>query len=99
MDKTEFVKYDDVVKILNENDYYGLIVKRLDKQRRRMIHTFSSIKWYTIDIEVESLKLDGEKIVIGIKFDGEEINGIDNFKRRIKGVSGAHAAKRKQTLR
>ena len=99
MDKTTFVKYDEVVKVLQENDYYGLLVKRLDKQRRRMVHTFASIKWYTIDIEVETLKLDGENIVIGIKFDGEEVNGIDNFKRRIAGISRTHGEKRKQAVR
>ena len=99
MSKPEFVKYDDVVKLLAENDYYGLTVKRLDNQRRRLKHTFGSIRWYTIDIEVETLKVDGDNIVIGIKFDGEEINGIDSFKRRIGEIGKAHAAKRKQTVR
>lgn len=99
MDTSAFVKYEDIVKLLQENDYYGLTVKRLDSSRLRHKITFASIKWYTIDIEVQTLKLDGDRIVVGTWIDGKETDGFDNFRKGLREIGKAHAAKRKQTVR
>lgn len=98
MDKSQFIKYETVKEILEQNEYYGLTVGIVGK-RTRLKRKFASIKWYTIDIEVETLKLEGENIVIGIKVDGEDVYGLENFKRRIGGIGKAHATKRKQIVR
>jgi len=96
MDKSAFVKYEDMVKLLEENSYYGLTVKRVDNKHRRFIRKFASIKWYTIDIEVETLKIDGDNIIIGTKFNGEEINGFDNFRRKLACIGREHHQRKKQ---
>jgi len=99
MDKEGFIKYADVVKLLEDNDYYGLTVKRIGKHGTRLKYKFVSIKWYTIDIEVETLRLDGDKIIVGITFDGEEINGFNAFKDKFNGIRKMHSEKRKTTGR
>ena len=99
MDTSGFIKYDIILKLLDENDYFGFKVGRIGKRGTRLRYTFASVKWYTIDIEVEVLKLEGERIVTGIKFDNEEVNGLDNFRRRIGDVSKIHAQRRKQNVR
>ena len=99
MNKESFIKYADVVKLLEENDYYGLTVKRIGKHGTRLKYKFASIKWYTIDIEVETLMLEGEKIIVGITFNGEEINGFKAFKDKFNGIRKMHAEMRKATGR
>jgi hypothetical protein len=97
MDKSSFIKYKTIVKLLEDNSYYGFTVGRTGQHR--MKHTFVSVKWYTIDIVVEALRLEGEDIVIGIKIDGEEVNGMEAFKERIGRIGKIHAQKRKQNIR
>lgn len=97
MDTTGFIKYTDIVKVLEDNAYHGFTASRVSKNRIR--RTFISYKWYTVDIAVETLKLDGENIVIKIEFNGEEINGVEDFKRRIARISNIHREIRKQEVR
>ena len=97
MENTDFIKYDTIKEFLEKNDYYGLTVGRVSQNRLR--HTFASIKWYTVDITVDTLKLNGENIVIQIKINGEEANGMDDFRKRIAGIGKIHARKRKQEVR
>ena len=96
MDATGFIKYADIVKVLEDNAYHGFTASRVSKNRIR--RTFVSYKWYTIDITVETLKLEGENIVIKIEFNGEEVNGVDDFKGRIARISGIHREIRKQKV-
>ncbi len=97
MTDSDFIKYETIKELLENNGYYGLTIGRVSKNRLR--HTFASIRWYTIDITVDTLKLNGENIVIQIKFDGEEANGMGDFKKRIAGIGKVHAQKRKQEVR
>jgi hypothetical protein len=97
MDTTGFIKYTDILKTLEDNAYRGFTASRVSKNRIR--RTFVSYKWYTIDIAVETLKLEGENIVIKIEFNGEEVNGVEDFRRRIEGISRVHSQKRKQETR
>lgn len=99
MDKSEFIKYETVREILENNNYFGFTVGRIGGNRSRLRHTFVSVKWYTIDIDVETLKFEGDNIVVGIKIDGDEIYGLENFRRRIGGIGKAHAVKRRQEVR
>jgi hypothetical protein len=97
MDTTGFIKYTDIVKVLEDNTYHGFIVRRVSKNRIR--RTFVSYKWYTVDIAVETLRLEGENIVIKIEFNGEEVNGVEDFRKRIEGIGKVHSQKRKQEIR
>ena len=98
MNDNKFIKYETIANILNKNGYYGLTVSRINDHSLR--RKFSSIKWYTIDIVIESIKLKNEgEIVSKIIVNGEETNGMDNFKRRIEGLGRLHAQKRKQEVR
>ena len=96
MDTTGFIKYTDILKTLEDNAYRGFTAKRVSKNRIR--RTFISYKWYTIEIAVETLKLEGENIVIKIEFNGEEVNGVEDFKGRIARISGIHREIRKQKV-
>ena len=97
MENTDFIKYDTIKEFLEKNDYYGLTVGRVSQNRLR--RTFASTKWYTVDITVDTLKLNGENIVIQIKINEEEANGMDDFRKRIAGIGKIHAQKRKQEVR
>ena len=81
--------------MLNDSDYLPHIVKRVNKHTLK--RTFLSIKWYTIDIIVETIKIDNNEIVIKIMVDGYECNGMDDFRRRIDDINRIHKEKRKQT--
>ena len=96
MDTTGFIKYADIVKVLEDNAYHGFTASRVSKNRIR--RTFVSYKWYTIDITVETLKLEGENIVIKIEFNGEEVNGVEDFRRRLAEISRVHRENRKQKV-
>jgi hypothetical protein len=96
MKETEFINYSTIRKILENNDYYGHTVDRVSKNRLSV--TFVSVKWYTVDITVDTLKLNDERIVIQIKIDEEETNGMDDFTKRIEEIGKLHARKRKQGI-
>jgi hypothetical protein len=96
MDTTGFIKYTDILKTLEDNAYCGFTASRVSKNRIK--RTFVSYKWYTIDIAVETLKLEGESIVIKIEFNGEEVNGVEDFRRRLAEISRVHRENRKQKV-
>ena len=95
MDTTNLIKYTTIKEMLNDSDYLPHIVKRVNKHTLK--RTFLSIKWYTIDIIVETIKIDNNEIVIKIMVDGYECNGMDDFRRRIDDINRIHKEKRKQT--
>jgi Ribonuclease G/E len=95
MDTTNLIKYTTVKELLNDIDYLPHIIKRVNKHTLK--RTFFSIKWYTIDIIVETIKIDCNEIVIKIIIDGYECNGMDDFRRRINDINRIHKEKRKQT--
>lgn len=95
MDTTNLIKYTTIKELLNDTDYLPHIVKRVNKHTLK--RTFFSVKWYTIDITVETIKINGDEIVIKIIVDGYECNGMDDFRRRINDINRIHKEKRKQT--
>lgn len=94
MEDTGLITYETVTEILEKNDYHGFTVKRIKENRQA--HTFVSIKWYAIDIVVDTLKLNGENIVVKITMDGNELEGIEDFERRMKDIGIIHRNKRKK---
>jgi hypothetical protein len=97
MEKEGFVTYPEIVKILEDNDYRGFTVSRKGTNKYRT--TFISVKWYTIDITVESLKLDGVRIVSGIEFNGEKLENYEAFTKRLRGISKEHRENRIKQVR
>ena len=100
MEDSGFIKYDTVREILEDSDFFGFTAKREDNGRR-ITYRFKSVKWYRTDIIVTVLKLEpdkplSEKIVIGIKFNGEDVEGIGDFRKRIKELGKSHEAAKKQ---
>ena len=100
MEDSGFIKYDTVREILENSDFFGFTAKREDNGRR-IVYRFKSVKWYRTDIAVTVLKLEpdkplSEKIVIGIKFNGEDVEGIGDFRKRIKELGNSHGSAKKQ---
>lgn len=93
------IKFSDLRKELEDKSYYGLTVKRIGTHGTRHKTTFASVKWYTIDITVETLKIDGEKIVIGIEFNEEKLENYESFRKRIGAIGKEHATIRKEKIR
>lgn len=82
MEKDKFIRFKAVEKILNDNSFYGLTVKR--ENNGRLLYRYASIKYHNVEIKVLTLKLDptkvkSDKIVLGIKFNENEINGWKDF--------------------
>ena len=96
MEKEGFVTYPEIVKILENNDYRGFTASRNGNKYKT---TFVSVKWYTIDITVESLKLDGVRIVSGIEFNGEKLENYEAFTKRLRGISKEHRDNRIKQVR
>ena len=96
MEKEGFITYPEIVKILENNDYSGFTASRNGNKYKT---TFVSVKWYTIDIAVESLKLNGERIVYGIEFNGEKLEDYEAFTKRLRGISKEHRDNRIKQVR
>ena len=100
MEDSGFIKYDTVKEILEDASFFGFTASREDGGRRITYH-FKSVKWYRTNISVTVLKLEpgkplSEKIVIGIKFNGEDVEGIGDFRKRVEELGKSHEAAKKQ---
>lgn len=99
MEESGLVKYNAVLEILEDASFFGFTAHREDNGRR-IVHTFKSIKWYRTDIEVTTLKLEpdkfgSEQIVLKIKINGDEIEGIGDFRNRIRTLGKPNAKQKK----
>ena len=102
MEESGFVKYDTVLTILKDAGFFGFTVHR-EAEGRRIIYNFRSVKWYRTKITVSTLKLEpkkvnSRKIVIGIEINGENINGIGDFRERITNLGNQNARQKKQKV-
>lgn len=88
MENSDFIDYNEVVKILENNWFYGFTVKR---ENNRVTYTFKSIRYPNVLISVKTLKIEpnkipSKKIVLGIKFNNIEINGWKEFINGLKEI-------------
>jgi len=88
MENSNFIDYNEVVKILEKNWFYGFTVKR---ENNRVTYTFRSIRYPNVLISVKTLKIEpnkipSKKIVLGIKFNDIEINGWKEFIKELKEI-------------
>ena len=90
MKETGFVKYETVLEILKKADFLGFTAKREDGGRK-ITYTFKNVKWSRTNVKISILKLEPKKfgstrIVIGIKMNGIELEGLEDFRERIEGL-------------
>ena len=102
MEDTGFIKYKTVHEILNNNGFYGHTAKKEEKGRR-ITYRFFNIRWTWLTISVTTLKLEpknpaSEKIVINIKFNQDDIEWIENFRRKIENLGKEYARRKKQKI-
>ena len=88
MENSNFIDYNEVVKILEKNWFYGFTGKR---ENNRVTYTFRSIRYPNVLISVKTLKIEpnkipSKKIVLGIKFNDIEINGWKEFIKGLKEI-------------
>lgn len=88
MKNSDYIDYNEVVKILEKNWFYGFTVKR---ENNRVTYTFRSTRYPNVLISVKTLKIEpnkipSKKIVLGIKFNDIEINGWKEFINDIKEI-------------
>lgn len=99
MSKSNFIYYKSVVKILEDNTFYGFTAKR-NKETNRILYTYRSIKYPNFLISVLTMRLDpskiqSDKIVLGIKFNDIEIGGWNDFINKLKEITVYKPSKRK----
>lgn len=90
MNKSKFIYYKAVDKILENNYFFGFTAKR-NKEANRILYTYRSVRYPNVLINVLTMRLDpskiqSDKIVLGIKFNGIEICGWNDFINEIKHV-------------
>lgn len=88
MENSDFIYYNEVVKILEKNWFYGFIGKR---ENNRVTYALKSIRYPNILISVKTLKIEpnkipSKKIVLGIKFNDIEMNGWKEFIKGLKEI-------------
>lgn len=88
MDKSNFIYFKDVEKILKNNMFYGFTAKR---DGNKIQYTYHCIRYHKIIIKVLSMKLDpknvkSDKIVLGIKLNDKELNGWNDFIYNLKNI-------------
>lgn len=91
MSKSNFIYYKSVVKVLEDNTFYGITAKR-NKKTNRILYTYCSIKYPKVAISVLTMKLDpsniqSDKIVLGIKFNDKEVEGWNDFINELKTIT------------
>jgi hypothetical protein len=102
MEEAGFVKYETVLAILEDAGFFGFTAHR-EAEGSRIVYAFRSVKWYRTKIAVTILKLEpkkigSKKIVIGININGEDINGIGDFKSRIGNLGNKNARNKQQKI-
>ena len=90
MSKSNFIYYKSVVKVLEDNTFYGFTAKR-NRKTNRVLYTYRSIKYPNVLVSVLTMRLDpskiqSDKIVLGIKFNDIEIGGWNDFINELKFV-------------
>ena len=91
MSKSNFIYYKSVVKVLEDNTFYGITAKR-NRKTNRILYTYRSIKYPNVLISVLTMRLDpskiqSDKIVLGIKFDDKEVEDWNGFINKLKDIT------------
>lgn len=99
MEKSNFIYHKSVVKILEDNYFFGFTAKR-NKETNRILYTYRSVKYPNVLISVLTMRLDpskiqSDKIVLGIKFNDIEIGGWNDFINKLKEITAYKPSKRK----
>lgn len=99
MEKSNFIYHKSVVKILEDNSFYGFTAKRNNKTNR-ILYTYRSVRYPNVLISVLTMRLDpskiqSDKIVLGIKFNDIEIGGWNDFINKLKEITAYKPSKRK----
>lgn len=82
MKENNLIEFKTIENVLKENSFYGFTAKR--EKNGRIIYTFNGFKYPHVEIKVLTLKLEpnklnGGKIVLGIKINEKEIEGYKLF--------------------
>jgi transposase len=92
--KEELITLKEVQEELEKNNFFGFTAKRDKEHKNRIEYTFTSIKWNKDSYAIKVLKLGelgkSEKIVIGITYNGNEINGWEDLINSFKQLGKKH---------
>ena len=88
MSKSNFIYYKSVVKVLEDNTFYGITAKR-NRKTNRVLYTYRSVKYPNVLVSVLTMRLDpsniqSDKIVLGIKFDDKEVEDWNGFINKLR---------------
>lgn len=91
MSKNNFIYYKSVVKVLEDNTFYGITAKR-NRKTNRVLYTYRSVKYPNVLVSVLTMRLDpskiqSDKIVLGIKFDDKEVEDWNGFINKLKDIT------------
>jgi hypothetical protein len=91
MSKNNFIYYKTVNKILEDNNFFGIIAKR-NRGANRILYTFHNIRYPNVIVKVLTMRLEpndikSEKIVLGIKFNETEVEGWKEFINKLKDIT------------
>lgn len=78
--------YEEIKELLAQRGFFNFTAKR-DKNNRHVTYTYHSIVYYAVNIVVDTIKLDKERIVTRVKI--ANIN-IDDEKELIPTLNGLY---------
>ena len=83
-----FIHFDAVRKVLERNKFFGFTAKR---ENGRIEYTYISVPYHHVTFKVLTTRLNSKdilskKIVLGIKVNGQELQGWNDFMETVKNV-------------
>jgi hypothetical protein len=94
MEENTFIYYKDVEKTLKNNNFFGFTAKR-DKEKNRILYRYKNIRYPNLLVKILTMKLNpnsipSNNIVLGIKFNDNEIEGWNDFINELKNIKKYH---------
>ena len=85
-----FTKFEDAKKLLEEYTFFGHTVSIDKKDRVRAAYTFRSIKWHSVVYKISTLKVNGDRIIIGTTINGDTLESWEDFVSSLKKLNKIH---------
>ena len=83
------MSFKEVEKLLHQNGFYGFTVKR-HEGNMKLTYTFHSISYYTVNILVDVIRADKERIVSKVRIGNIDIDDEKELIPTLKGVYKIH---------
>lgn len=83
------MEFKEIEALLNKYKFYGFTVTR-DKTKTKFIYTYHSVPYFAVNVIVDTIKLNKEKIVTKVQIGDVTIDDEKNLIPTLDGVYKIH---------